>query len=362
MKKDDDKTLGDVRIPRRRLLQVGSAGVLGMLLAPALPLGASAQDKKLPDIKNVKANLKKLKMGEFNPNYATQWSYRLAWAHGFLKEHGIEDLEVILSEEYIPGLVGGSLDVTHGDTNVFFGSAQASGLPIKEILIHRHKEYWIMGVRKGIDKPADLKGAKITGGPLDGRNTWIQKQLLADMGLDPEKDVQFVPTSGGSDKRFAALINGTVDAASVFPRHEDGLKKSGGKFLAKKAVSAPQEGFASMGGWLSKNEDTAFAFVLADLKARQWLFKKENREKAYSMMRELGFEIPPAFEAQYEVELEQLSPDGGFESAEAMDKFVAQLAETGDVPKGVDWRKYMDLTYLWAAQDALGIPRRPAKL
>jgi hypothetical protein len=38
------------------------------------------------------------------------------------------------------------------------------------------------------------------------------------------------------------------------------------------------------------------------------------------------------------------------------------LVLTGDVPKGVDWRKYMDLTYLWAAQDALGIPRRPAKL
>lgn len=360
MTNDDDAKKRAWKMPRRQFLQVGSTGVLGMLLAPAMPLDASAQQK--PDIKNVKANLNKLKMGDFNPNYATQWSYRLATTLGYLKDHGIDDLEVILSEEYIPGLVGGSLDVTHGDTNVFLGSGQASGLPIKEILIHRDKEYWIMGVRKGIEKPEDLKGAKISGGALDGRNTWVQKQLLKEAGLDPEKDVQFVPTSGASDNRLAAVINGTLDAASMFPRHEATLKKEGGKFLMKKLTSAPQEGFAAMGGWLAKNEDTAYAYVLADLKARQWLFDKKNKEKSYELMRELGFEIPPAFEAQYEVELDQISPDGGFESAEAMDKFVADLAETGSVPKDLDWRKYVDLTYLWAAQDALGIPRRPAKI
>ena len=71
----------------------------------------------------------------------------------------------------MPGLIGGSLDITHGDTSVFIGAGEASGLPVKMISLYRDKEWWIMGVRKGINTAEDLKGKKVTGGRLDGRNT-----------------------------------------------------------------------------------------------------------------------------------------------------------------------------------------------
>jgi hypothetical protein len=32
------------------------------------------------------------------------------------------------------------------------------------------------------------------------------------------------------------------------------------------------------------------------------------------------------------------------------------------VPKNLDWRRFVDMKYVWAAQDALGLPRRPASL
>ncbi|MYZ47484.1 ABC transporter substrate-binding protein [Propylenella binzhouense] len=348
-------------LERREFLKMGGLGVMGMMLAVATTNGASAQDKT-PSIKNIKANLKKVVYGDFNPNYVNKWPVVIAMTLGYMKESGIDDVEIILSDQYIPGMVGGSLDITHGDTSVFLGSAQASGLPIKIISMFRDKEYWIMGVRKGIEKPEDLKGAKISGGALDGRNTWVQKQILKKMGLDPEKDVTFVPTSGASDNRMAALINGTLDAASVFPRHKKGIEESGGKFLFEELTSAPQEAFGAMGPWVEKNEDTVYAWTLADLKARQWLFDPKNKDQAYKIMRDYGYDIPPAFEEQYKVELDQLSPDGGFESAEVMDTFLAQLAETGGVPKDVDWRKVVDMKYVWAAQEALGLPKRPASI
>src|SRR5690606_76623 len=243
----------------------------------------------------VMANLKKLRMGEFNPHYATQWSYRLAAALGYMKEVGIDDFEVTLSEEYIPGLVGGSLDITHTYTDVLMAAGEASNLPMKIISIYRQKEWRIMGVRKGIETAEDLKGGKITGGPLDNRNTYIQRQIAIKLGLDPDKDVEFVPTGGGSDGRLQALLAGTVDAASVLPRHRAALEEAGGKFLHEELTDAPQEGFGAMGAWLEKNEDTAYAFCLADIKARQWLFDPANKEKAYQIMIDLGFEIPPAF-------------------------------------------------------------------
>ena len=346
-------------LPRRDFLKMGGAGVLGSFIAAGtLDIGGV----QVANAKNVMANLKKLTMGDFNPNYATQWSYRLAQALGYMQDVGIEEFEVILSDEYIPGLVGGSLDITHGDTSVFFGSGHASGLPIKMISLYRDSEWWIMGTRKGINTPADLKGGKISGGKLDGRNTWVMRQAVAKMGLDPDKDVEFVPTSGASDNRLLAVINGTLDGASMFPRHRAGLEEAGGKFLFEQLTAAPQEGFAAMGGWLEKNEDTAYAWVRADLRARQWLFDPANKDRAYKIMVDLGFKIPPSFVKLYKVELDQISRDGGFESAEVMDQFVADLAETGEVPAGLDWRKYVDMKYVWAAQDALGLPRRPASL
>ncbi|MDH3242505.1 MAG: ABC transporter substrate-binding protein [Alphaproteobacteria bacterium] len=348
-----------IRLPRRDFLKYGGAGVLGTIIAASTTNLAGAQT---PSAETVMANLKSLKMGDFNPNYATQWSYRLAQALGYMQDVGIEDFEVILSDEYIPGLVGGSLDITHGDTSVFFGAGNASGLPIKMISLYRDKEWWIMGTRKGVNTPADLKGGKISGGKLDGRNTWVMRKVVAKMGLDPDKDVEFVPTSGASDNRLLGVINGTLDGASMFPRHRAGLEEAGGKFLFAELTIAPQEGFAAMGEWLEKNEDTAYAWVRADLKARQWLFNPANKERAYKIMVDLGFNIPPAFVNLYKVELDQISPDGGFESAAAMDRFIADLAETGEVPAGLDWRKFVDMKYVWAAQDSLGIPRRPKTL
>jgi ABC-type nitrate/sulfonate/bicarbonate transport system substrate-binding protein len=347
-----------IRLPRREFLKLGGAGILGIIIAAGTKDIAGAQTV---NAETVKANLKKIIMGEFNPNYATQWTYRLAQSLGYLQESGIEEFEVILSEEYMPGLIGGSLDMTHGDTSVFVGSGVASGLPVKIISIHRDDEWWIMGARKGIETAEDLKGKTITGGGLGGRNTWVQKQIVAKLGLT-DADVQYVPSSGGSDGRLGAILAGSIDAGSLFPRHEAALVEAGGKFLFEELVSAPQESFAAMQGWLDKNEDTAYAFVYADVKARQWLFDPANKEKAFQIMIDLGYDVPDTFKALYQVELDQISKDGGFESAEVMDQFMKDLSQTGEVPADVDWRKYVDMKYVWAAQEALGLPKRPASL
>ncbi|WP_161139598.1 ABC transporter substrate-binding protein [Propylenella binzhouense] len=346
---------------RREVLKAGGFGALGLVLAAATRNGASAEDA-VPSLANIKANLSALKYGEFNPNYVAAWPLTIARAKGYFENVGLADVELILSDSYIPGLIGGSLDLAHGDTSSFLSAAEKSGTPIKVVSILRQSEWWIMGVRKGIEKPEDLKGARISGGSLDGRNTWVQKEIVRRLGLDPEKDVQFVPSSGGSDNRMAALINGTLDAASVFPRHRAGIEDAGGKFIYEQLTAAPQEAIGAMGAWLEKNEKTAYAWALAELRARQWLFDPAHKDEAYAIVRKFGYDVPPSFEAQYEVELQQLSPDGGFESAAVMDTFLTQLGESGEVPAGIDWRKHMELKYVWAAQEALGLPKRPASL
>lgn len=351
---------GPIRLARRDVLLRGGGGVLGTMIAAAtLPGMAGAQT---PSADNVVANLKSIKLGDFNPNYANQWAFRIAEAMGFLEEGGIEELEIILSDEYIAGLVGGSLDIAHGDTSEFLAAGEASGLPITMISLHRDGEWWIMGVGPGIETAEDLRGKTVTGGNLAGRNTFIQRQILIKMGLDPDNDVTFVPSSGGSDSRLGAVLNGSIHAASMFPRHRAPLEEAGGKFLYEELISAPQESFAVMGGWLEKNADTAQAWLVADIKARQWLIKPENKERAYQLMVDLGYDIPDSFRELYEVELAQLSHDGGWDKAEDMDEFVATLVATGNLPEDIEWRDYVDLTYLWRAQEALGLEKSPPSL
>lgn len=101
-----DVSNGPIRLARRDVLMKGGAGVLGTFIAASTVNVAGAQT---PSAANVMANLQSIKMGDFNPNYANQWVFRLAQVLGFLEEGGIEELEIILSDEYMAGLVGGAL-------------------------------------------------------------------------------------------------------------------------------------------------------------------------------------------------------------------------------------------------------------
>ena len=348
-----------VILPRREVLKRGGAGVIGMFVAASslTSLGTQAMSAE-----NIRSNLKKISMADFNPNYAAQWSWRLAQGLGYMEDVGIDEFEVFLTDEYMPGLIGGSVDIAHGDTSEFFGAGYASGLPVKMLSLYRDKEWWIMGVKKGINSFEDLRGGTITGGGLGGRNTWIMRQILKANGLDPDKDVEMVPMKGGSDGRLKAVLAGVVDGASMFPRHKSRLVESGGKFISAELTLAPQEGFGVMGSWLDGNEDAAYAWVHADIKARQWLFNPKNKDRAYKIMQDFGYDIPDEFVSMYDVELEQISPDGGWDNPKTMDDFVDGLKETQTLPADLNWRDYVDLKYLWAAQDALGLPRRPSSV
>tara|TARA_B100000131_G_scaffold320250_1_gene367891 strand:+ start:498 stop:1625 length:1128 start_codon:yes stop_codon:yes gene_type:complete len=345
-----------ILLPRREVLLSGALGALGMAIgASALPFkGAFAMDAAA-----VQSSVNKIRMADWNPNYAAQWSWRLAQFKGFFENGGINEIEFFLTDTYFPGLIGGSLDIAHSDVDVLFGSAAASGVPLKLLSVYRDKEWWIMGVGKGIDTFEDLKGGKVSGGGLGGRNTWIQRQILIENGLDPDKDVEMVPMKGGSDGRMKAIIAGVLQGGSVFPRHEKGLTDNGGKFISAVIKEVPQEGFITNMEWGAKNEDALYAWQYAELKARQWLHDPANKDEAYAEMRAKGFEIPPEFEAQYETELNQICKDGGF-TEESMDSFAQGVRDLGQVPPDFDWRDAVDLRFLHAAQDALGMKKRPA--
>jgi ABC-type nitrate/sulfonate/bicarbonate transport system substrate-binding protein len=167
-----------------------------------------------------------------------------------VKSGDAHEVEIIETDDYIAGLIGGSLDITQGDTDAAFGSAEASGEDVVFTGTYRNSEYQILGVGPGIETAEDLKGGDLTGGALGSRNQRLLERIVAELGLDPETDVNFVPQGGNSDATLQAIIAGTVQGGSLFPRHKFALEDAGGKFLYENLVELPQEGVLVMGDFL----------------------------------------------------------------------------------------------------------------
>ncbi|MFA9444262.1 ABC transporter substrate-binding protein [Egicoccus sp. AB-alg6-2] len=299
-------------------------------------------------------------VGINNPNYATQLAVVLADEKGYFAEQGITDVEIIETDEYIAGLIGGSLTIAQGDTDVTFGSADASGEDLVYLGTYRNGEYQIMGTAPGIENPEDLIGQPVTGGDLEGRNTSLMRKFLQELGVDPD-EVEFVPMGGNSDARLQAVMQGTVKAASLFPRHKVPLEEAGGKFMYEEFEVNPQEGVIVMGDTLENDCATVIAYMTADLMARRDMYDFSLKDEHLEIMRSRGFEIPDFFEEVYQIEVEQVGETAGFDVAE-MDELVQEMIELGELPEGLDWRQYVDLRPLHTAQEALGIEPEPASL
>lgn len=292
-----------------------------------------------------------------NPNYATQMLVYVAQAKGYFADVGIKKVKPITTDNFVAGLVGGSLDIAQGDTDQWLAAAQKSN-KITYLGAFRASEWHILGVSKDIKKPSDLIGKKVTAGERGGRNEFVLKTMLKAVGVNPSK-VDFVPLGGGSDARLQALVNGQVQGAVIFPRHEKELKRSGGQLLYKKLALVPQEGIATRKDFLAKNRATVVAFLTATLRARQYIEDISTKPEVMKIMRSNDFDIPAEFESQYDnVEREQLSKDGGFD-ADQMDELVKEEEQLNLLPKGLEWRKYGDFGPLWDAQAALGLPQDP---
>ena len=359
-------------LSRRRFIKIGGMGAVAAFIAAcggestattgaATTAGTTATTAGAATTAGGTAamsNLSAIVIGDGNPNFASQWTYHTALSKGWLEEVGIVDQQVILTEEVVAGLIGGSIDIGRGDTDTFIAAAAASDAGMKMISFHNEAEWQIMGVRAGIETPEDLKGATISGGDIGSRNDFIQRRIVTELGLNPDTDVEFVPTSGGSDARLQALLAGSLDAASIFPRHRAALEEAGGKFLYEVSVPNPQEGYAAMESWLAENGDAATAWLTAEIQGRRHVRDVANKDEVVGIMQGYGFDMPQDFIDAYENESADLSADGGFSPAQ-LDTLIDEFKMLGFIEESVEWRDHVDLTYLWAAQDALGITKRP---
>jgi ABC-type nitrate/sulfonate/bicarbonate transport system substrate-binding protein len=280
--------------------------------ATAVPTSESQVDPKI-DTSKVK---KSLVVGVDNPYYLFHEDVIIAQEKGYFEEVGIDKVKIVETEDPLPGLIGGSLDLVLYDTDTAIAAGVKSKAGITYLSPYLGGEANILGVRKGIETAEDLKGKTITGGQFGSRNDFLS--------------------------------------------HKSILEAEGGKFLFQEVDQVPQVGWSTT-DLLKESPETVAAFLTATLKARAYIDDIANKDDVLSIMEAKKFELPAEYRAAYAAENnpEYHTQDGGFEVGD-MDEFVNTQIDLKVIPPGTDWHDYVNPLPLWRAQKALGLPLRPS--
>jgi ABC-type nitrate/sulfonate/bicarbonate transport system substrate-binding protein len=310
----------------------------------------------------IKANLSTIHLGYDNPQWSHQVADYVAREKGWFKDVGLSEADLIIFDDSLVAVIGRGVDMTAGDTDAVLPAHVDQDVDVWYLGTRRDKEDILFGLAPGVTiESLRGSGKPVSGGLVGSRNENVGKMMLKELGLDPEKDVTWITLGGGSDTRLAALINGDLAGSNIQVRHIKTLEEAGGTVAYNKRRPIAQDGYIAMGPYIQANGDTVLAFMTAIIKAKQFVKDLSHKDEVIEIMKKNDFEFPQEFIDTYADGIEILSADCGFEISE-MELLWNELAAGGEAPADFPWRDGLNLEFLWKAQEANGLPRRPATL
>ncbi|KIL49085.1 ABC transporter substrate-binding protein [Jeotgalibacillus campisalis] len=180
------------------------------------------------------------------------------------------------SDDMLPALASGEVDIAGGISSASFFNAIAQGIDVKIVADKGHnvkgKSYFTFVI--GADKQdeikdyTDLKGKKVAVSSQNALDEFIYFQMLEHAGLT-ENDVEFVlmPDFGNM---LAAIENGSIDAAlQIEPLITQGIAKGIHVRFGDATDFAPDAQIAMVLGspdFIGKEKDVSLRFMTAYLK------------------------------------------------------------------------------------------------
>jgi ABC-type nitrate/sulfonate/bicarbonate transport system substrate-binding protein len=272
--------------------------------------------------------------------------------------------DVVATDEYIAGLVGGQVWVAQGESDVIWSAMAEGSVPLKVIGVQKDAEAWFLGVRKGVD-PKHLAGLKISGGAAGDRNVTVARKMVEGLGQDPKK-MEFVQIEGGSDERLQALLAGQIDVAALQPRHLGPLEAEGGQMIVQEYKRVPQEVWVVTEDTMQNNKDAVCAYLKGRIQAKRWAAEgknyDDNQDAAVKIAEKYGEKPAEGDLEEWKIEMtENWSLTGGA-PADTFDEWNQDMIDSGNVPKGFKWQEHVDFSCLTQIQKDLGIDVEPGNV
>ena len=309
-------------------------------------------------------SMDQVKLAIDNDDYMNQLAWMIADDKYWPDLGFTEKADVVASDEYIAGLVGGDVWVAQGESDVIWSALAEGSVPMKIIGVEKDTEAWFLGIREGVDKN-NLEGLKISGGPAGDRNITVGEKILEELGVDPKK-MEWVQIEGGSDDRLQALIAGQIDVAVLQPRHLLPLDEANGEMIYQEYKDAPQEVWVVKAETMEENKDAVCAYLEGRIAAKQWASEgddyTDNQDAAVAIGEKYDLEPTEGDLDEWQAEMEHNWALTGGAPLEAFDQWNEDMIANGNVPEGFDWKEHADFSCLTQAQENLGLDVEPGEL
>jgi ABC-type nitrate/sulfonate/bicarbonate transport system substrate-binding protein len=181
----------------------------------------------------------------------------------------------------------------------------------------------------------------------------LARIILARNGVDPDKEVQFVPL-GPDSGRFAGLQQKLADAVVTSPPWDFEGEKSGYNVLARAYdyLNYPLSGIGLNAKSLQQNRDQVKRAIKALIRASRFI--RENREEAVKILIAWGKAKPEHAYAAYDSTVKVISHDGGIPE-DGLKLLIEQAKRDVKITRDIPLGEVADFAILREVQKELGL-------
>jgi NitT/TauT family transport system substrate-binding protein len=276
----------------------------------------------------------------------------LAEKRGYFKEDGLQGEIIRINPTVaLAALVSGELDYWTVIGNSV--GAIIQGAPLRVLACYVPGSPSALIVRPEFKSVQELKGKAIglntSGGALES----IGRLIFKHFGLDPDKEIKFLPL-GTNERRFSAMKQGLTAGTMGSPPLDFLGKKMGFVVLARayELFSYPTSGLIASARKIKEKPDEVKRVIAAGIKATRYI--RQNREGAIQFMTEWSKIDKEMATATYDSVLKLFNDDGSVPDKGLL-LVIDELRKLGKVEREISVREVADLSLLREAQKELGI-------
>jgi NitT/TauT family transport system substrate-binding protein len=272
--------------------------------------------------------------------------------HGHFQQEGIRaELIFMRPNISITALVNGQVEfaTVHGSVV----RAAARGLPVKSLMVIADRPAYFLVTKSMMKAIPALKGKTIGIASLGGSVHLMTKELLAQNGLDPDRDVTMVVT-GDHNTSILAMQAGNVDAIVIAVPWQTVAAKAGFHNLTYlgDALRLPMAGLGAADESMKSRPELLKRAVKSTLRAIDFVRDRKNKREVLTLMGD-WFKISDDLAQNAYDQMVQAYPANGMVSDQALEKDLEVARQTGAIKGRVPVSRVVDFQFVREARQEL---------
>ncbi len=272
--------------------------------------------------------------------------------HGHFQQEGIRaELIFMRPNISVTALVNGQVEfaTVHGSVV----RAAARGLPVKSLMVIADRPAYFLVTKAMVKSIRALKGKTIGIASLGGSVHLMTKELFAQSGLDPDRDVTMVVT-GDHNTSILAMQAGNVEAVVIAVPWQTVAAKAGFHNLTYlgDALRLPMAGLGAADDSIKNRPDLLKRAVKSTLRAIDFVRDRRNKREVLSLMGD-WFKISDDLAQNAYDQMVQAYPANGMVSDEALEKDLEVARQTGAIKGRVPLSRVVDFQFVREARQEL---------